>query len=146
MPSDRRRLRWAGVALVVGFGATGLAARADILPEWPDFRDTVMEVDEHGRLVFRDHSVWRVWGILPDVAALRRLAVGIELDCYDAGETGVRGMGLSGNVVRAARCERIPSRPQDGWDLAERLIEGGHGVEICGETLGLLGTCPEGAP
>jgi hypothetical protein len=146
MAFAQRRSIWAGVALVVGLGTAGLAAWADILPEWPDFRDTVTEVDEQGRLIFREHGRWRVWGIVPDMAALRRLAVGVELDCYDAGETGARGMGLSGTVVRAVRCEHNAPRPQGGWDLAERLLEGGHGVEICGETLGLLGTCPESAP
>jgi hypothetical protein len=48
MAFAQRRSIWAGVALVVGLGTAGLAAWADILPEWPDFRDTVTEVDEQG--------------------------------------------------------------------------------------------------
>lgn len=116
------------------------ATASAVLPV-PDFRAKVLKISNYGLVHFEGNGAYRLWGILPDVNYLRELIIGHELDCFRSGEVVGRWRGNSIRSRSVVCTARIQSPDQQFFDLITHLLETGNAIELCSETLGLLGTC-----
>lgn len=108
----------------------------------PDFIAQVTEVDNWGIVIFDGHGGYRLWGLQPEVDFLRDLLVGKELACYEAGEIQAK-WGSMYVKSRSAVCFSVHGIGDSlSRDIGKFLLETDHAIELCAETLGVLGTCP----
>ena len=122
-------------------------ALADII-RLPDFRAEVISTSKFGRIGFKEHGAYRLWGLQAVGPDGFTNLMGSELLCYNAGATKAlvphfsnSSLGSFLSSSQAIFCEAGSNWPYEGKRLYQHLIETEKAIEICAETNNAFGTC-----
>ncbi|WP_170334957.1 hypothetical protein [Ruegeria arenilitoris] len=100
------------------------------------FNVKITNINKLGILTTTNNRSFRLWGIVPDQAAMKSLLVGVDLSCEASGQTTSHR-----RRVDVAQCDIATGIDGTKEDVSKILINIHSLSEFCAETLGWYGTC-----